>query len=1270
MASSRSAPRPFYYVAGFLLFSAFVIATGYRSYTTQRDTLDATWRTQLAELASLTAGQVASWRGERLADAAVAAQAATLMPAMGRMLHAVETAADRASLLGWLDGIRTNYNYKYVILVDGAGGLRLASGAVPEGLPGLAAIARATLASTAPLLHDSADLPGLAVSHFVLGTAIAEAAVPPAGVLLMGIDPQQSLFPVAMRFPAGRDGVHVLVRQSGDATTPISPLRHNGPDHGDALVTDERNAVIQAARADGAQHAGDAVLASSRAVPDSAWLVVATLSRSEAFAPLQETLWRLFEIAGTLMLLAVAAAALAWRQQRSMYDLHRREADIERRALAGHYEFLTRFGNDAILLLDGQGGLVDVNDRAIEQFGYSRDELMTLSIGDLRAPGDAPEIREVFEVLRARDSHVFEATYRRKDGSLVPMETSARRIEVGGKEFFQGFMRDISERRRADAQIRHLNRLYAVLSECSRCIVSSRTQADLFDSVCRIAADVGRFRLASVSLIGDDQVTLRPAARAGEASEYRTRIALATTGPLGRGAAGRAVAERRPVICNDFLNDPTMAPWREEAARFGMRSSIALPLRMNGREIGVLGLYSGEVGFFDDAEARLASEVADSVSFALDSIEQGRRREEAAAELRASRDRLERVLDVIDEGYWDWRPATGELHLSNRYHTMLGYLPGELAFDWEAHLTRIHPEDAPAARETVRQFRETQADSLTLEYRIRCKSGAYVWLLSRTKVIERDASGAAGRTIGTYTDITERRKLEEQFVQAQKLESVGRLAGGVAHDFNNLLTVVNGYSEMVLWRLPAGDPNWAHIDAIHQAGVRAAALTQQLLAFSRKQPTQPQVVRLNAAVTDFSQLLRRLVGEDIELILRLDAADDCVLTDPSQLHQVIMNLVVNARDAMPGGGRLFLHTTGTVVEPAAAVDAEPGPYVVLSVTDTGIGMDEQTRTQIFEPFFTTKERGKGTGLGLSMVYGAVRQSGGFVRVESEVGKGTTFAIHWPQSAPDAESTMPTVAAPAIRGSEVVLVVEDEPSVRELAVEMLRALGYTPLTADDAAAAIALAEIHDGPIDVLVTDMVMPGLDGRAVAERIRRRRPDIKVIFASGYAGDVMGMRGAADDEAFLPKPYAMAALGGKIREVLDTTVPAPVAPPVRRRAILVADDDPGVCSFLSECLSREYRVLQARNGAEAMAIIRREPDLELLITDIFMPNQEGVETIQAARELRPGLRIIAMSGAFGGRFLEAADRVRVEATLPKPISVGVLRQAVADALAAPSGIS
>jgi signal transduction histidine kinase len=402
-------------------------------------------------------------------------------------------------------------------------------------------------------------------------------------------------------------------------------------------------------------------------------------------------------------------------------------------------------------------------------------------------------------------------------------------------------------------------------------------------------------------------------------------------------------------------------------------------------------------------------------------------------------------------------------------------------------------------------------------------------------VAVRMAANLAAVAIENVRLLDQERKHQEELRQSQKMEAIGRLAGGIAHDFNNLLTAINGYSGMALMQLTAGDPLSDSLQEIKKAGERAAALTCQLLAFSRKQVLQPKTLDLNSVVNELNKMLRRIISEDIELVMSLGQGLGRVKADPGQIEQVIMNLVVNARDAMPEGGRLTVATCEVEIG-EGAVGLSPGSYVTLWVTDTGCGMDAETLSHIFEPFFTTKLQGKGTGLGLSTVYGIVKQSGGHIEVESEAGLGTTFTVYLPR----VEQPPDTVARSGNsnqlpRGSETILLVEDEETVRKLIRSLLEMCGYTVLEAAGGGEAILLCEQHRGPLHLLMTDVVMPHMNGHQVVERVKLLRPDLKVIYMSGYAENSVLPAGLPPGTAFLQKPFGPDSLALKVREILGS---------------------------------------------------------------------------------------------------------------------------------------
>jgi PAS domain S-box-containing protein len=490
------------------------------------------------------------------------------------------------------------------------------------------------------------------------------------------------------------------------------------------------------------------------------------------------------------------------------------------------------------------------------------------------------------------------------------------------------------------------------------------------------------------------------------------------------------------------------------------------------------------------------------------------------------------IAELGVDGQW--------LYVSPQVETILGYTPDEWLTDSRAWLRHIPEEDHPvikAAEEASKRGEPFQA-----EYRLRRKDGKIIWV-SDTAVVVR-GSDSHPVMEGLLVDITEKKQLENQLHLSRRMEAVGRLAGGIAHDFNNLLTIIKGYAELALNRPAIPAALAADVNQIGNAADRATALIRQLLAFSRKQVLQPKRLDLNAIVESLESLLGRLMGADIEMVTRRGKKIGTVKADPAQVEQVIMNLVVNARDAMPNGGRLTIETANVDLDASYARDhatVKPGRYVMLAVSDTGVGMDAETQAHIFEPFYSTKESGRGTGLGLSTVYGIVKQSGGYIWVYSERGHGSTFKVYLPLVEEPVETGAERADMLATRGgSETILLVEDEEGVRDLTRTILDAEGYTVLVADNVAHAEELAAANKGEIHLLFTDMVMPGMSGRDLAQRITRRHPRMRVLFMSGYTDNVITQGGVLEaGVAFLQKPFTPRLVAQKVREVLDAPVPA-----------------------------------------------------------------------------------------------------------------------------------
>jgi PAS domain S-box-containing protein len=481
----------------------------------------------------------------------------------------------------------------------------------------------------------------------------------------------------------------------------------------------------------------------------------------------------------------------------------------------------------------------------------------------------------------------------------------------------------------------------------------------------------------------------------------------------------------------------------------------------------------------------------------------------------------------------------GQVHyISPASAQVFGYEAEEVLADTGVWYQRVSPEDGASVRASREQAVAT-GQSQTVEYRFRHRDESVRWIQT-TFVPVSDESRVVSRVDGISRDVTQQRRLEEQFRQSQKMEAVGRLAGGVAHDFNNMLTVITSYSELLLSDMESTDPRREDLEEIRKAAAGAAGLTRQLLAFSRQQVLEPTVLDLNAIVSGAEKMLQRLIGEDVALVTVLAPDLGAVKADPGQLEQVIMNLAVNARDAMPEGGKITVETAN--VELDATYTAEhtpvsPGAYVLLSVSDTGVGMDEETKRRLFEPFFTTKEKGKGTGLGLATVYGIVKQSGGFIWVYSEVGHGTTFKIYLPRVDEPADAAQQATVLPeSMRGTETVLLAEDAGPLRAVARQILKRHGYTVLEAPDGKSALDQATGHDGPIHLLIADVIMPEMSGRQLAERLKERRPELKVLFVSGYTDDAIIRHGTLEPGiAFLQKPLSPESLARKVRVILDS---------------------------------------------------------------------------------------------------------------------------------------
>jgi PAS domain S-box-containing protein len=580
---------------------------------------------------------------------------------------------------------------------------------------------------------------------------------------------------------------------------------------------------------------------------------------------------------------------------------------------------------------------------------------------------------------------------------------------------------------------------------------------------------------------------------------------------------------------------------------------------LDGREARILGLRAGAEDFlskpidraelcarvrnllrlkaYGDYYGRYSEILENEVTLrTADLVERSRALEAHGTALERSEERINYALGAANMGIWELDLQTQQVTWSETMAAVFGLPDLYVPATPDEFFELVHPDDRQLVARAATAARSA-GTGYEVEFRLLREDGSQRWVSSRAQMVT-DAANTPVRLLGVSSDISERKSLEAQLRQSQKMDAVGQLAGGVAHDFNNILTAILGYSNLVIETLEASDPRHRDLVQVLTAGERAAGLTRQLLAFSRKQILQPTTVDLNALVSGMRPMLSRLIGEHVDLVPSLAPGLGVVRADLGQFEQVLMNLVVNARDAMPAGGRLTVETANVELDQSFMQHAviEPGPYVMLAVSDTGIGMTETVKHRLFEPFFTTKEQGKGTGLGLAMVYGIVKQSGGYIWVYSEPGKGSAFKVYLPRVTAEAApiASAPVSAATAIV-TETVLIVEDDDAVRSLLRTMLERAGYRVLDAARPEHAHAIFEQHDQAIDLLVADVIMPGSSGPALYRQLTAQSPSLKVLFVSGFTDDTVFHQGQLDPEVeFLQKPFTAGALHERVREVLD----------------------------------------------------------------------------------------------------------------------------------------
>ncbi len=1510
---------PWILIAVFVcLIVGMTLAGGYYYSALVRHNKNEKYR-DLAAIADLKVGAIAQWRRERMNDGVMIQN-----DAITRQLQSyLNQGAYKDEIIRWIETFTAHNGYSSATFLDSKGKVRLSVGAHADTIGIYERIlAQNVFQQRKILLSDLRRSVLLQAATFDLLVPVVQSGKNGGrlvGVLVMRIDPYKFFYPLLQLWPIpSRTSEIVLVRRDSNDILSLNELRYRKDTAFKFRLplTESNLPASMAVRGiegtvEGVDYRGVPVLAALEKVPGTPWYLIAKIDQEEVYASLHQESWLLWMFVVGMIITAGSAIGFWWRHQRALFYRKQYEDEVERKALVSHFNSVVKYANDIIVLSDVKGKIVEVNDQACRKYGYAREEILQLNIRDLRPAYLRQNIQNLLEQIDAEQGLVFETQHVRKDGTSIPVEISARQISIDGEKYYQGIIRDISERKhveesliklrkavdasgeaifmtdrdgnftfinpgftrmygytpeevigkttprilkgggltpeeyksfwgtilskqpvgweivnrtkdgrllsveasvnsvldeqgnivaflaiqrditerkRAEENIGNLNRVYQVLSNVNQAIVRTRDRQQLFNEICRIAVEDGKFLLVWIGLLDETTQQVVVDANYGRSDGYLEQLQIVVDdSPRGKGPSASSIREGKYFVSNDIEHDERMAPWRENALKRGYRSVASFPFLVFGKPVGNINFYASNVAFFNEREIALLGELAADVAFALESIQLEKDRKHSELAIIEAHKFTKTILANSPVGILTYK-ATGECVTANEtaahmvgatveqlqaqnFHTIESWkssglldaakraiaagatqqidlylestfgekgwftgrlspfmsgkephllvvltdiserkrieeqlrsseqyyrqlintspdgiaivdpngilkfaspkmyeifnLPPEINVVGKSIIQWIAPEDQAKVIKNIRNLVVTKttigvteyklvrhdsskfwgefmasavldakgsitgimvvchditerkqaeelvraselkyrdiftwspvgifqatvegrvrtaneslahilgyesADELlglsmqrdiyfnsregamhfedhqhskesqviTSEYQWKKKNGSPVWISLTCHTVS-DDSGNAIYHEGFVHDVTRRKMLEEEIRQAQKLESMGTLASGIAHDFNNILGIILGHASL-LERVSKDSPGMhSSIESIMKATQRGAALVRQLLTFARKTETFVESVRINDIIQELAKLIAETFPKSIRVITELASGLPSTRGDASQLHQVVLNLSVNARDAMPNGGMLIFSTSlvskETVREKFPTADS--AEYTCITVSDTGTGMDENTRRRIFEPFFTTKGLGKGTGLGMSVVYGIVESHRGFISVESELGKGTIFTIFLPAEVGIEEGSAESVGEEeSLGGTETILVVEDEEMLRIILQETLEQKGYHVLTAGDGEEAVEVFSQHQRDIAVVVSDVGLPKLTGDKVFFLIKKIAPSVRVILASGFLEpDLKAGLLKAGVDGFVQKPYRQHEILAKIRLVLD----------------------------------------------------------------------------------------------------------------------------------------
>ncbi len=1096
----------------FMVLAVAIVTTGYILFAIHRQADKKEAHDHLQAIARLKAQHIQQWVNERYGDAATFAVNSFLAREVQLWQTASpdEQAAIAVRIQRRLRAIQQAYGYQALHLFDKEGKFLMSTAEIADPIAPdearwvLEAIA--TRQTRLSELHRNTVLPHQPVElGLIAPLQMTRDADDPdeetvVAVLVFKMAAAQFLYPLIQAWPnESRSAETLLVRRDGDHVLFLNPLRF-APEAAFQLrlpLTDTRSPAVRAVLGttgltQGVNYRQHDVLAAIEPVTSTAWWIVTQVDSDEVYAPIVRLAWHVLVVAGLFILVAAWATYLWWRGEQSRYLSRYYRSELERQALAQHYDYLTKYANDIVQLVDNDGRIVEVNERCLVAYGYSRDELLgqPASLIEVQETPGVPTLSTLhWEHIDPVNGYLFETYHRRKDGHTFPVEVSVRPIEVHGLRFQQAIIRDITERRQAQAALIQSRDFYITLLD------------KLPNPVWRAGLDGG--------------------------CNYFNRSWLEFTGRTFEQEQGTGWTEG---VHPDDLGR-CLRIYREA---FAAKSIFQMEYRLRYHD----GSYRWITDYgqpFYDLEGQFAGYIGSCYDIHQERITRSRIQQMAdqltqqAITLRAILDTTpDHIYQLDRDGYCQYASAAGLRDLGLSENAVIAHpindigLPSEIAEPFDQKRIAVQKTGFPLKGETTLPTLQGSSD---YEYMI-------------APLI--NAEGQIQGTVVTLHDITARKRDEELLRRAQKMEAIGQLTGGIAHDFNNLLAVILGNLDMLLSL--TSDPLMRDcLYAAIRATERGADLTHRLLAFSRRQPLHPKSVQANELLGNLLNLCRRTLGEAV--VIRQHLCPDLwrISVDPGQLENSLLNLAINARDAMPQGGILTFSTANITIGPADLSrypEATVGDYVRLSVADTGVGMTPQVLERAFEPFFTTKEVGKGSGLGLSMVYGFIKQSGGHIKVTSHVGRGTTVDIYLPRwlgdEAIEPVRTVTPKIMPPPTDCKVILVVEDDADVRLIAVSLLRQHGYEVLEA--ASGDEALVILAKRPVDLLFTDMVLAGsLNGAQLAAAAYQQHPDLKVLYTTGYAEhDVLEQGPLTKEGILLTKPYRKEQLLMHVRKILQ----------------------------------------------------------------------------------------------------------------------------------------